>query len=618
VSATAVDPAAIWADAALATELFAVDPRGTGGLLLRAGPGPQRDAVCAWIRADLPAGAPLLRVPINITEDRLLGGLSLAATLAAGRVVSEQGLLAQADGGAVTVAMAERLEPGVGSHLAAALDRGEIALERDGITATLPCRIGVVALDEGIGDERAPDSLRDRLAFHVALDVLDPRAAAPEGPTQARAAEARARLSEVVVPEDIVSVLCRAAEALGVASLRAPILAAAAARAHAALAGRAVAGEEDASVAARLVLGPRATRLPAAEPEPEPEPEPESQPEPEPESQPEPEPESQPENENPPPNEEEAPPAPPDRPPSLDEIVVEAARTGIPAGLLDALALGQAPRSGPRSAGRAGAVRASTHGGRPAGTRAAAPRPGERMNVVETLRAAAPWQPIRRRELAARQVAHAHAETSRRVQVRKEDFRVTRFQQRTETSVIFAVDASGSAALQRLAEAKGAVEQVLADCYVRRDHVALLAFRGKAAALLLPPTRSLARVRKCLADLAGGGATPIASGIDAALALALESRKRGRSPVVVVMTDGRANVARDGREGGVAGTEDALASARALRGAGIRALLLDTSPRPSPRARALAVEMGATYLPLPYLDAKGISRQVQALAKVSP
>jgi magnesium chelatase subunit D len=201
------------------------------------------------------------------------------------------------------------------------------------------------------------------------------------------------------------------------------------------------------------------------------------------------------------------------------------------------------------------------------------------------------------------------------VEIRKEDFRLTRFQQRTETSVIFSVDASGSAALQRLAEAKGAVEQVLGDCYVRRDHVALIAFRGREATLLLPPTRSLARVRRCLADLAGGGTTPLASGIDAALALSLEARKRGKTPVLVLMTDGRANVARDGREGGAVASADALASARAVRAAGVRALFLDTAPRPRPAAKLLATEMGARYLPLPYVDAVGISRQVQSLAE---
>jgi magnesium chelatase subunit D len=158
---------------------------------------------------------------------------------------------------------------------------------------------------------------------------------------------------------------------------------------------------------------------------------------------------------------------------------------------------------------------------------------------------------------------------------------------------------------------------VLADCYVRRDHVALIAFRGKAAALLLAPTRSLVRVRRCLAELAGGGTTPLAAGIDAALALALEARKRGQTPVVVLMTDGKANIGREGREGRAAAAADALAGARAIRAAGVRALFLDTSPRPQPPARLLAAEMGARYLPLPYLDAVGISRQVQSLVEAS-
>jgi magnesium chelatase subunit D len=280
----------------------------------------------------------------------------------------------------------------------------------------------------------------------------------------------------------------------------------------------------------------------------------------------------------------------------------------MPEGVLDALAaMGREPRVAPRTTGNAGTLRASNVGGRPAGVRPGQPSNGDRLNVVETLRAAAPWQPLRRRARAG------SAAPRPRVEVRKDDFRITRFQRCTESCVVFAVDASGSAALERLAEAKGAVEQVLADCYVRRDHVALLAFRNKSAALLLPPTRSLARVRRCLADLVGGGTTPLAAGIDAALALALESRKRGRTPVIVLMTDGRANVARDGSGDGVAATADSLLAARAVRAAGIRSLFLDTAPRPRPQGRALALDMGAHYLPLPYVDAAGISQRVQAL-----
>ena len=93
---------------------------------------------------------------------------------------------------------------------------------------------------------------------------------------------------------------------------------------------------------------------------------------------------------------------------------------------------------------------------------------GVRLNIVETLRAAAPWQKIRQRKSGGGSV-----------EVRPDDFRITRFKRRGASATIFVVDASGSSALHRLAEAKGAIELLLADCYVRRDQVALIAFRGK-------------------------------------------------------------------------------------------------------------------------------------------
>ena len=125
------------------------------------------------------------------------------------------------------------------------------------------------------------------------------------------------------------------------------------------------------------------------------------------------------------------------------------------------------------------------------------------------------------------------------------------------------VDASGSAALNRLGEAKGAVELLLAECYARRDQVALLAFRGRAAELLLPPTSSLVRAKRSLSALPGGGGTPLAAGLDAALAAAAAERRRGRTPTVVLLTDGRANVARDGAGDRARAEADALAAARA-------------------------------------------------------
>jgi len=174
------------------------------------------------------------------------------------------------------------------------------------------------------------------------------------------------------------------------------------------------------------------------------------------------------------------------------------------------------------------------------------------------------------------------------------------------------VDASGSSAFNRLAEAKGAVELLLADCYRRRDEVAVLAFRGKTASLLLPPTRSLVRAKRSLAGLPGGGGTPLAAGLLAGAALAQSVRRGGFTPTLVVLTDGRGNIALDGTPARARAAEDTEHAARSLRRAGLRAVLVDTSPRPQPAARALAQHMGALYVPLPYADASKLSRTVKA------
>lgn len=200
-----------------------------------------------------------------------------------------------------------------------------------------------------------------------------------------------------------------------------------------------------------------------------------------------------------------------------------------------------------------------------------------------------------------------------RVLVRREDFHVARLEQRRETTTIFVVDASGSSALNRLAEAKGAVELLLADCYVRRDRVAVIGFRGAIAELLLPPTRSLVRAKRSLAGLPGGGGTPLATALDAAIELADAIRRRGETPGIVLMTDGRANIGRDGAPGRVQAEADALAASRRLRASGHATLFVDTSPRPQAAAAKLAGEMSAFYLPLPQADARQLSAAVRAV-----
>ncbi len=495
---------------------------------------------------------------------------------------------AEADGGVVLLAMAERLADATAARLAAVLDAGEVVLERDGLAQRAPARLGVVALDEGMpGEERPPAALLDRLAFRVDLDGV--RA---EDLGEVRAAEivaARALLPAVQIGDPIIEALCAAALALGVPSLRAPLLAVRAARAAAALAGRRMVSAEDAALAARLVLAPRATALPAPETPEERESGEDSSRADSPEDMAD----SNAQGEQ-----------------AVGDLVLAAAEAAIPADLLSQLRLGDAARTR-GGAGRAGARQSGARHGRPAGARRGEPRAGARLNLVATLRAAAPWQRLRQREESP-----DHGQVPKRVEVRRDDFHVTRLKQRARTTAIFAVDASGSAALHRLAEAKGAVELLLAECYVRRDRVALLAFRGAGAVLLLPPTSSLVRAKRSLAGLPGGGGTPLAAGLDAALALADTVRRAGQTPLVALLTDGRANIARDGGAGRMRAEEDALGAARALRTAGISALLLDTSPRPAPPAQRLAAEMGARYLPLPYAGAAVVSQAIQAAAGV--
>ena len=214
------------------------------------------------------------------------------------------------------------------------------------------------------------------------------------------------------------------------------------------------------------------------------------------------------------------------------------------------------------------------------------------MNLVETLRAAAPWQRLRGAQPGS-------------VAIRSSDFRIRRFAARADSTAIFVVDASGSAAFERLAEAKGAVELLLAEAYVNRTQVALVSFRGSTAETLLPPTRSLARAKRSLADLNGGGGTPLGAGIAAGAMIADAARRAGRTPQIVLMTDGRANVG----TGKASAREEALAAARTVRAAGIGAVLIDIGARPRPEAE-VATAMGARYVAMPRAQADALRAAV--------
>ena len=601
-------------DAATIAALFAVDPVGLGGVALRSPACDQRDQWLALLKNLLPAQTPLRRVPLNINDTALLGGLDLGATLQAGKPIALQGLLSQADGGVLILAMAERMSLSAAARFGSVLDTGLVALQRDGLDTSVKARMGLVALDEGASDdEQMPSALADRLAFRLLMGAQDEDEEGPDW-TAEEVLNARQSLPQVTMDEEAVKALCAAALALGIDSLRASVFAVRVARAAAALAGSPSVEEEHIGVAARLVLAPRATRLPPPTPQ-------EDQTEDTPEAtenseNPPPEPQAasdRPETENQDQNNteedtEDDPNEAPSLPDNLAELVLEAAQAAIPAGLLASLKIGQLQRAKTPTSGSAGALQKNALRGRPVGARKGEPRAGQRINVLETLRAAAPWQKIRQRQQPI------SAGQKQRIVVRKEDFHVTRFRQSGQTTTVFVVDASGSSALNRLAEAKGAVELLLADCYVRRDSVAVLAFRGQTAELILPPTRSLARAKRSLASLPGGGGTPLAHAIDASMLLADQLRKKGETPIVVMLTDGKGNIARDGRPGRAQAAADALAAAAEMRLKGFSTLLVDTSPQAQDAAKHLAQVMGAQYLALPYAGANSLNQAVRAVA----
>jgi magnesium chelatase subunit D len=594
-------------DAATIAALFAVDPVGLGGVALRSPACDNRDQWLALLKSLLPAQTPLRRVPLNINDTALLGGLDLGATLQAGKPIALKGLLSQADGGVLVLAMAERMSLSSAARFGSVLDTGMVALQRDGLDTSAKASLGLVALDEGASDdEQMPAGLADRLAFRLLMGAQVEDEEGPEWTPQ-EVLNARGRLSQVTIDDEAVQALCAAALALGINSLRASVFAVRVARAAAALAGSNIVEEEHTGVAARLVLAPRATRLPPAAP-----PENEAQDTPaETENSP---PEPPPEANSPDAENQDGSNSDEDQeedlasPENLAELVLEAAQAAIPSGLLASLKIGQLQRAKTPTSGSAGALQKNALRGRPVGARKGEPRAGQRINVLETLRAAAPWQKLRQRQQAL------SGGQKQGIVVRKEDFHVTRFRQSGQTTTVFVVDASGSSALNRLAEAKGAVELLLADCYVRRDSVAVLAFRGQTAELILPPTRSLARAKRSLAGLPGGGGTPLAHAIDASMLLADQLRKKGETPIVVMLTDGKGNIARDGRPGRAQAATDALAAATEMRLRGFSTLLVDTSPQAQEAAKNLAKAMGAQYLALPYAGANSLNQAVRAVA----
>ncbi len=518
---------------------------------LRARAGGTRDRYLSDLNQVLPQATWLSPSDDDLT---LLGGIDVAASLSAGRRMLAEGLLAQQ--GPWVLGGAERASLGLAARIAQAVDAG---------------RGPVVAIDEGAEpDEALCNVLANRLGLFVDLDGLRPDNLGC-AVSQSQCLRAQKMFPETAISPNLETVLVAWSGQLGVFDPRLLCAARAAGRAIAALDNRRVVNEQDIELAFALVVAPRGACVEDMQPEVE-----------------------KAEEEDPIDQDDARTSSDPDDQGVKDQIL-EAAEIALPSALLDLSA--KAPR---RTAGTgAGGTEAAWARGRPLPSRHGRYQSGRRIDPISTIRAALPWQRLR----AASPAGH-------RLSLRPSDLRIKRYQKKTGRVVIFTVDASGSQAMARMAEAKGAVECLLAEAYRSRDEVALIAFRGTSAELLLPPTGALVRARSALQSLPAGGGTPLAAGLLAAKTLAQQVQNTGKTAVLVLLSDGRANVALNGEGNRTSAQSDAEVVALALQASRVESLVLDTGRRPEPGLADLAHKLSGRYVAMPHGTAMAMSAAV--------
>ncbi|WP_164749754.1 VWA domain-containing protein [Nitratireductor alexandrii] len=587
-----------WQDALVAAKILAAGGPGIGGLWLKARAGGVRETYLNHLGALLDPGAGWVRVPAGVCLSALTGSIDFPATALAGRLVTQPGLLARADRGVLLVPMAERLEAPAAALLGEAMDTGSCA--KAGRSANRSerenARFQVIAVDESAGpDESPPQALTDRLGLIVDLNAVAWSQVASVAAPASAASPSPVAFETVTASDDLVRLFSDLACAAGARSLRTLRHLVTACRILTWLDGRSRVSEKDVLTALRLCLGVTLTPRQQAAPESA-----ETR-----AGDPPPQDIAHSARDSDPPQDRHAPPE--DGPSSLADLgeLLAAVEAGTIAGLPD-FTSSTTVRSPRARAGKSGAAHKQARRGRPVSTVRSAPYRDARPNVIATLRAAAPWQALRnrQRQLVASRLHRGPAGGKQpRTLITRDDYRYRRLRHETPSTAIFLVDASGSTALERLGETKGAIEQLLSRCYVRRDEVAMIAFRGAGADTVLPPTRSLVMAKRKLAGLPGGGPTPLAAGLERGLDMALAVRRQGSTPVLVLLTDGSGNVALDGSADRALAAQQLTRIATRCRGEDIRSVCIDIARRPRAAVASLAETMAAELHVLRHADA---------------
>lgn len=588
-----------WFDANLIAILLAINPKGLKGVTVKSQFGPVREAWLSYLKQlTSSCGTQVLKAPANISAEQLIGSLDVEASLQAGSLVMSKGLLERVHGNLLLLPMVERMDLQAIALISQALDQKN-AFDQS-------THFGVIAFDESDSvDESISPRLLDRLAFELYLDQLSLADIKESLEVNAEdIQEAKKLLPLVKCSDEYLEVMTKAGFSLGVSSFRANHFALETAKTLAALRGLAEVSQDEVIDAARLVYTPSKRAYMPPEMDQSENQSDGDQNDQDPDSQQE---DSQSDQESLDEIKQEQP-----SEQELEDIIVQAVKASIPPKLLRQSKDGmRAGKSSAHVSGKSGSIQKNFLSGRPLGARKGRPTDGKRLDILKSIRAAIPWQRLRKGTLVNNQVNQSHS----RIDFRAEDLHIKQYLRRRGTVTIFLVDASGSSATQRLAEAKGALEELLAQCYIRRDEVAMLSMRGAKAEVVLPPTRSLARAKRNLAALPGGGGTPLASGFRAANEMAISLQRKGLTPIIVIMSDGKANVNLLGVGGRGGAHADALTAAKELRLKNHRVLFVDTSPQPEILAQELSGMMAAQYFPLPFMGSgKQISQAAMQLA----
>ena len=584
------------ADVKEALLIALVNPK-TGGVLV-AGEKGSAKSVLVRALAQLAPTERLVELPLNASEDQVFGNIDLEQALTSGKKVFSPGLLARAHEQILYVDEINLLRREVLTGILEVMDRGVNAVEREGISHQHAVRLTLIGTMNPEEATLTPAVL-DRFGLFAAVQRETDSATRVEvmrrvfawerdaagfaaqygeetGLLKQRCLTARKLLSQITIDPAMMQLAAQYCAQANSAGHRAELFLLEAARAIAALAARDYLIPADMERAAYFVLPHRMRQENSSPPPPPPEPS---------------------ENEQPPQNEQQDQSDPPDQaddakePPPPDQGEAEERTADIDRQFSAAQMKVGLPqdRHARQGSGKRSLTRTDLKQGRY--VRTSLP-PGILTDLAfdATLRAAAPFQSTRPRGRCA-------------ITIHKADLRQKVREKRIGNVFLFVVDASGSmGARERMRAVKGAVFAMLQDAYQKRDQVAMIAFRRATAEVLLPVTRSVDLAQKCLALLPTGGKTPLAEGLDQAMLLLhnLQRREKHVRPVLVLITDGRANSSTAGQDA----VGDALAMAKKIAVAGVPAVVIDTETDfiSLGVAQKVAVEMGATYYHLAELS----------------